>query len=225
MTRHWNKLAKHINYVAEHRGEASTHKIDNKQHEDCARQYLNAMNKAAQEEKGQMVTAPKRDRAPNNNDAKKKRKQSRKTPHRNETRSPKFRMEHIVLANTESRRGKKNNKSSNKPAHSSHSLCAQQSKGVKTGPNKITNNLTIALSNFCSFVCSSPFLLTVRSVSWSAHWIRVNYSMANELPQQSYRISNGVQLKRKRKKATIEAGQCWKAFKFWFVRKHFIFIF
>lgn len=47
--RHQNKLAKRINYVwlsseRSRGGKVSTHKIDNKQHEDCARQYLNAIN-------------------------------------------------------------------------------------------------------------------------------------------------------------------------------------
>lgn len=38
-------------------------------------------------------------------------------------------------------------KKETKPAHSSLSLGARQSKGVKTGTNKITNNLT----HYCTF--------------------------------------------------------------------------
>lgn len=38
-----------------------------------------------------------------------------------------------------------------------HAACVRQSKGVKTGTNKITNNLTIALSNCCLDAWSYSF--------------------------------------------------------------------
>ena len=122
MTRHWNKLAKHINYVAEHRGEASTHKIDNKQHEDCARQYLNAINKAAQEEKGQMVTAPKRDRAPNNNDAKRKENKAEKHHIASKLDRPSSEWNTLYLRTLKEEEEKRTTKATtNRPIH--HTAC------------------------------------------------------------------------------------------------------
>lgn len=68
--------------------------------------------------------------------------------------------EHITKSknNRDEEKGREKKEKQNRPIH--HSACkrARQSKGVKTGTNKITNNLTIALSNCLSSVFSCLFV-------------------------------------------------------------------
>lgn len=70
--------------------ETSTHKIDNKQHEDCARQYLNAINK---KEKKKYFVYEKQHQSSRFKSIKSKKKKTSRN-----TKLDRPRMKHIVCA-------------------------------------------------------------------------------------------------------------------------------
>lgn len=129
--RHQNKLTTHINYVAEHSGKANTHKIHNKQHEDCARQYLNAINKRekakpTQHQSCRFERALKFGRVKNNTRTLK-------------LDRPSSEWNTMYARTTETK---------NRLIH--HPACVRHHKGVTTGPNKTVSLLHFQTSvRFC----------------------------------------------------------------------------
>lgn len=106
-----------------HRSNASTHKIDNKQHEDCVRQYLNAINNQQRWKQRKRQSAKKKPNsttkiAPKATDSMQNQRKNNNNNTKciqHKTRSPKITIKYKVC---------NKNTTAFKPAHSSHSLRA-----------------------------------------------------------------------------------------------------